>query len=220
MTERTTHERAQGKRRGGSPATAFHTLEALVGEMRSVIVEGRAATQTAMQVSRKLTEDRAEIRALLETLCGAGPSTARASRRKLRASPAPSMTLESARQAGQAQLVGWVGDGTLMASEEFAARWGMTSQGLQKAAARGELLPLKVSNRIYYPAMLCELPRPFTSRLCLALRLLSPAQQLIFLLRRHGALDGKSIGELTTSAQQERAVGLAQSWAAEELDAA
>ena len=107
-----------------------------------------------------------------------------------------------------------------MASEEFAAKWGMTPQGLQKAAARGELTAMKVSNRTYYPAVLCELPRPFASRLGQALRSLSPAQQLIFLLRRHGALDGKSINYLTTSAEQARALELAQSWAAEELDAA
>jgi len=52
-----------------------------------------------------------------------------------------------------------------------------------------------------------------------AVRSLSTAQQLIFLLRRHGELDGKSIGEFTASAEQTRALGLAQSWAAAEFDA-
>jgi len=97
-----------------------------------------------------------------------------------------------------------------MPSEEFAAKWGMTPQGLQKAASRGELPSIKVSNRTYYPAVLCDLPRPFATRLGQAMRSLSPGQQVIFLLRRHGALDGKSIGELTTSAQQARALELAQ----------
>jgi len=95
----------------------------------------------------------------------------------------------------------------------------MPPQRLQKAVARGELTAMKVSNRTYDPAVFCRLPRPFASRLGQALRSLSSVQQLIFLLRRHGALDGKSIGEFTSSAEQTRALELAQSWAAEELDA-
>lgn len=95
----------------------------------------------------------------------------------------------------------------------------MPPQRLQKAVVRGQLTAMKVSNRTYHPAVFCGLPRPFASRLRQALRSLSSVQQLIFLLRRHGALDGKSIGEFTSSAEQTRALELAQSWAAEELDA-
>lgn len=58
---------------------------------------------------------------------------------------------------------------------------------LQKAVARGELTAMKVSNRTYHPAVFCGLPRAFASRLGQALRSLSSVQQLIFLLRRHGA---------------------------------
>ena len=96
----------------------------------------------------------------------------------------------------------------------------MPPQPLQKAVARGELTVMEVSNRTYYPAVFCGLLHPFASRLGQALRSLSSAQQVIFLMRRHGALDGKSIGEFTSGAEQTRALELAQSSAAEELDAA
>jgi len=211
MSDRTTKSQSDGEGTTGSPRPDIAMLSALVKELRSAIVESRAATQATVQVSRELSE------ALLKGMRKPRPGVRRASQRVV---PAVEATVDSARQAGQTQLVEWVEEGALMPSEEFAAKWGMTPQGLQKAASRGELPSIKVSNRTYYPAVLCDLPRPFATRLGQAMRSLSPGQQVIFLLRRHGALDGKSIGELTTSAQQARALELAQSWAAEELDAA
>ena len=213
MSERTTKGVEDGARKGApiDLRSDIDKLHGLVEELRSAIVESRAAAQASAQVSRELSE------ALLNGLRRPRTGARKAPRRSARPVQA---TLESARQAGQVQLLAWVDEGSLMASEEFAAKWGMTPQGLQKAAARGELTAIKVSNRTYYPAVLCELPRPFASQLGQALRSLSPAQQLIFLLRQHGALEGKSIDKLTTSAEQTRALELAQSWAAEELDAA
>ena len=186
-----------------------------MGELRAVIGEGRAVTEAAAQVSRELRKDGAALRALIRSVrrTTAVVELAPVST----AAPTP---LGSARQAGQVQLVEWVKDGTLMASDEFATQWGMTPQGLHKAATRGELPAIKVTNRTYYPTVLCGLPRPFASSLGQALCSLSPVQQLIFLLRSHGALDGKSVAELTTSAQRVRALALAESWAAEERDAA
>ena len=212
MSDRTTKSSESAQR--AMPADLrndINQLHRLVEELKSAIVETRAAAEASVRVSRELSE--AFLNGVRRPLASARQATRRSAR------PVQS-TLESARQAGQVQLVAWVEEGALMASEEFAAKWGMTPQGLQKAAARGELPAIKVSNRTYYPAVLCELPRPFASHLGQALRSLSPARQLIFLLRRHGGLDGKSIGDLTTSAEQARALELAQSWAAEELDAA
>jgi len=124
--------------------------------------------------------------------------------------------IDAARERGQAQLVDWVQDGTLLPSQAFATKWGMTPQGLHAACVRCELMAIKVSNRLYYPALLLDLPREFASELCVALAPLPPAKQLIFLLRSHGVLEGKSIPELAGAKQFARALELARSWSSEQ----
>ena len=124
-------------------------------------------------------------------------------------------SLAAARLHGQEQLVAWTEDGSLLPSAELAVRWGMRRQALAKKADVGKLFGVKVGRRVYYPAALASLPQAFAESLCSALGPLNPSQKLIFLLRPHGALGGKTVVRAVEAGQGARALALAEGWAAE-----
>jgi len=124
--------------------------------------------------------------------------------------------LAGAAARGEAARVQWVNDGLVVPGEKLARAWGLTRQALAPAAYRGEIFAVKVGNRLYYPQSFLVLDRESVAKVCLALGDLGSSEKLVFWLRPHGALAGKSVAAALDSgvpvAKVER---LAAAWARE-----
>lgn len=103
-----------------------------------------------------------------------------------------------------------------MPGEQLAQAWGLTRQALAPAADWGEFLAVKVGIRLFYPQAFLGMDREAVAAICRALGELGAGEKLMFWLREHGALAGKSIAAAleagTGLAQVER---LAAAWARE-----
>lgn len=117
---------------------------------------------------------------------------------------------------GEAARVQWVRDGLVVPGEQLAQAWGLTRQALAPAAERGEVFAVKVGNRLYYPQAFLGMDRAAVATICRALGDLGASEKLMFWLRDHGALAGKSVAAATEAgiglAKVER---LAAAWARE-----
>lgn len=110
----------------------------------------------------------------------------------------------------------WTQDGTLVEAKRLAESWGVTPQALGAAVRRGELFTLKVSNRLYYPGVFQLMDRAPVAKICTALGDLSPSEKMIFWMREHGGLAGRSVRDaLESHFSVERIVELAEAWAEE-----
>lgn len=101
--------------------------------------------------------------------------------------------LAGATARGEAARVRWVKDGLVVPGEQLARAWGLTRQALAPAADREELFAVKVGNRLYYPQAFLGMDREAVATICRALGDLSASEKLMFWLRGHGALAGKSV---------------------------
>ena len=117
---------------------------------------------------------------------------------------------------GEAARVQWVKDSLVVPGERLAQAWGLTRQALAPAADRGEVFAVKVGNRLYYPQAFLGMDREAVAAVCRALGDLGASEKLMFWLREHGALAGKSVADAleagTALAKVER---LAAAWARE-----
>jgi hypothetical protein len=124
--------------------------------------------------------------------------------------------LAGAKARGEAARVQWVRDGVVVSGEQLARAWGLTRQALAPAAERGEIFAVKVGNRLYYPQAFLGMDREAVATVCRALGDLGASEKLVFWLREHGALAGKSVAAAleagTALTQVER---LAAAWARE-----
>lgn len=103
-----------------------------------------------------------------------------------------------------------------MPGEQLAQAWGLTRQALGPAADRGEIFAVKVGNRLYYPQAFLGIDREAVAVICRALGDLGASEKLMFWLREHGSLAGKSVAAAleagTALAMVER---MAAAWARE-----
>jgi hypothetical protein len=117
---------------------------------------------------------------------------------------------------GEAARVQWVKSGLVVPGEQLAQAWGLTRQALAPAADRGEIVAVKVGNRLYYPQAFLAMDRAVVAAVCRALGELGASEKLMFWLRGHGALAGQSVAMAleagTALAKVER---LAAAWARE-----
>lgn len=124
--------------------------------------------------------------------------------------------LARAAARGEAARVRWVKDGLVVPGEQLAQAWGLTRQALAPAAERGEVFAVKIGNRLYYPQAFLGMDREAVAAVCRALGDLGASEKLMFWLRDHGALAGKSVAAAleagTGLAKVER---LAAAWARE-----
>ena len=124
--------------------------------------------------------------------------------------------LAGATARGEAARVQWVKDGLVVPGQQLAQAWGLTRQALAPAADRGEVFAVKVGNRLYYPQAVLGMDREAVAAICRALGDIGAGEKLMFLLRDHGALAGKSVAAAleagTGLAKVER---LAAAWARE-----
>ena len=124
--------------------------------------------------------------------------------------------LAGAAARGEAARVQWVSDGRVVPGEQLAQAWGLTRQALAPAADRGEVFAVKVGNRLYYPQAFLGLDRETVATVCRALGDLSASEKLMFWLRDHGALAGKSVAlALEAGLPLAKVERLAAAWARE-----
>jgi hypothetical protein len=101
--------------------------------------------------------------------------------------------LADATARGEAARVQWIKEGLVVPGEQLAHAWGLTRQALAPASDRGELFAVKVGNRLYYPQAFLGMEREAVAVVCRALGDLGASEKLMFWLREHGALAGKSV---------------------------
>ena len=124
--------------------------------------------------------------------------------------------LAGAAARGEAARVQWVKDGLVVPGEQLAQAWGLTRQALAPASERGEVFAVKVGNRLYYPRSFLVLDRETVATVCRALGDLGSSEKLMFWLRDHGALAGKSVAAaLEAGVPVARVERLAAAWARE-----
>ena len=117
---------------------------------------------------------------------------------------------------GEAARVRWVKDGLVVPGEQLAQAWGLTRQALAPAADRGEVFAVKVGNRLYYPQAFLGMDREAVATICRALGDLGASEKLMFWLREHGALAGKSVAAaLDAGTGLAKVESLAAAWASE-----
>ncbi len=124
--------------------------------------------------------------------------------------------LAGAALRGEAARVQWVKDGLVVPGEQLAKAWGLTRQALAPAADRGEIFAVKVGNRLYYPQAFLGMERETVAVICRALGGLGASEKLMFWLRDHGALSGKSVATaLEAGLALSHVERLAAAWARE-----
>lgn len=124
--------------------------------------------------------------------------------------------LAGAAARGEAARVRWVKDGLVVPGEQLAQAWGLTRQALAPAAERGEVFAVKVGNRLYYPQSFLGMDRESVATVCRALGDLGSSEKLMFWLRDHGALAGKSVAAaLEAGVPLAKVERLAAAWARE-----
>ena len=124
--------------------------------------------------------------------------------------------LAGATARGEAARVQWVKDGLVVPGEQLAQAWGLTRQALAPAAERGEVFAVKVGNRLYYPQAFLSMDRETVATICRALGDLGSSEKLMFWLRDHGALAGKSAAAaLEAGVPLAKVERLAAAWARE-----
>ena len=124
--------------------------------------------------------------------------------------------LAGAALRGEAARVQWVKDGLVVPGEQLAKAWGLTRQALAPAADRGEIFAVKVGNRLYYPQAFLGIERETVAVICRALGGIGASEKLMFWLRDHGALSGKSVATaLEAGLALSHVERLAAAWARE-----
>jgi hypothetical protein len=124
--------------------------------------------------------------------------------------------LAGATARGEAARVQWVKDGLVVPGEQLAHAWGLTRQALAPAADRGEVFAVKVGNRLYYPQAFLGMDRETVAAICRALGDLGASEKLMFWLRDHGTLAGKSVVvALESGVPVSKVERLAAAWARE-----
>ena len=87
---------------------------------------------------------------------------------------------------------------------------------LAPAADRGEIFGVKVGNRLYYPQAFLGMDREAVAAICRALGDLGANEKLMFWLREHGPIAGKSVAAaLEAGTALTKVERLATAWARE-----
>lgn len=201
-----------------SPAAAHATepvawqpeVDHLVTRIGTVPAPDRARAAAALVASL----DQALRAAGVDLQVSVAPGLPQACRSGRTAPPAAvQQAMQRALARGEARLVGWTRDGTLIDSTRLAQAWGVRRQTLDAARARGEVFSLWIKGQHWYPAELLKFERAVFARIHAALgEALDPSAKLMFLLHRHGALRGRTPAEAAADMPEE-VVRLAAAWA-------
>ena len=128
--------------------------------------------------------------------------------------------LLAAQARGAAARARWIEDGLVVPGSQLAQAWGISQETLATATASGEVVSIAIDGSEYFPKALLSLDRLTAGAICRALRLLQDIEKLMFWLRDHGALGGRSVAAaLEAGTPTAKVTALAQAWARERTDA-
>lgn len=96
---------------------------------------------------------------------------------------------------GEARLVKWTQDGTLVPVSVLESHWGVKRQSVDAARRRGEVFSLFVRGQHWYPSEALKFDRIALAELVRALGEESASSKLLFMLKRHGALGKRTPAE-------------------------
>ena len=117
--------------------------------------------------------------------------------------------IERGRQARRA----WISDRVVLSSAEFAAARGVASEALVALQAGDQLFSLTIEGEVWWPAELLKLSAADASALCSALDGADESSKLVFVMRTHGALGGRTVTEAVANGQLADVLRLARTWA-------
>ncbi|MCK9687322.1 hypothetical protein [Scleromatobacter humisilvae] len=132
------------------------------------------------------------------------------------------ITDESARAAVQQQTAdsedvkdSWVRDGLLIGGAQLSEAWNCSSQRLEQARDRDDLVSLKFRGLHWYPAPMAVVSADDVSQVSAALRGVDAISQFIFWSRNHGSIGGLTVAQAIVDGRLRDVVRLAQSLASE-----
>lgn len=97
--------------------------------------------------------------------------------------------------SGEARLVKWTQDGTLVPVSAVEAAWGIKRQSVDAARERNEIFSVYVRGQHWYPAEALMIDRASLAAVVRALAKESATSKLLFLRRRHAALGNRTPAE-------------------------
>lgn len=128
--------------------------------------------------------------------------------------------LAAAEVRGTMARARWIEEGLVVPGSQLAQAWGISQATLATATARGEIVSIAIDGSEYVPKALLSLDRLIAGAICRVLRQLQDTEKLMFWLRDHGALGGRSVAAaLEAGTPTARVTALAEAWARERTDA-
>lgn len=127
--------------------------------------------------------------------------------------------LAAAEVRGAAARVRWIEEGLVVPGPQLERAWGISEEMLTTATASGEAVSIAIDGSVYFPKALLSLERSTAGAICRALRHLQDTEKLMFWLRDHGTLGGRSVAAaLKTGTSTAKVTALAEAWARERTD--
>ena len=122
--------------------------------------------------------------------------------------------LVAAQVRGVAARARWIEEGLVVSGPQLAQAWGISQETLATATASGEVVSIAIDGSEYFPKALMSLDRLTAGAICRALRKLQDTEKLMFWLRDHGALGGRSMAAaLEAGTPTVKVTALAEAWA-------
>lgn len=114
---------------------------------------------------------------------------------------------------GEARLVNWTQDGTLVSGALVETAWCVKRQTVDAARERGEIFSVWVKGKHWYPGEALKFERGSLAEINRALGNADPSSKLLFLLRKHGALGGQTPADAVGDGKLDDVLRLAADWA-------
>lgn len=128
--------------------------------------------------------------------------------------------LVAAKARGAAARARWIEEGLVVPGPQLAQAWGIPQETLATATASSEVVSITIDGSEYVPKALLSLDRFTAGAICRALRQLQDIEKLMFWLREHGALGGRSVAAaLEAGTPTAKVTALAEAWARERTSA-
>ncbi len=119
---------------------------------------------------------------------------------------------QEALERGHLARMEWIKSGFLVPSEVYAAKLEIDALDLQKFEERGELFSIVVDGISYYPSDALKMPFSVMSGICAAFKGKSPSERMVFIMRKHGALGGKTVAQAVEDGELANVLQLVKSW--------
>lgn len=120
--------------------------------------------------------------------------------------------LEVALACGRDAKREWTRDGTLLTPEVFAQARGVSVQDMRDAEVAGTFFAMVVDDAPYYLAELLKVTPTDAAAVCVALGGEEPASKVIFFMRKHGMLGGKTVAQAIEGGQLDAVLRAAKAW--------